>query len=117
MDTLLVCLCTCPDFGTADAIAQALIEERLAACVNLLPGATSIYRWEGRIERSDEVQMLIKTTLSRLEALQTRLCALHPYDVPELIVLEAVGGLPAYLHWVSVQTAAMDPATSPRVPD
>jgi periplasmic divalent cation tolerance protein len=119
---VLVCLCTCPDRGSADAIAEALVAERLAACVNLLPGMTSVYRWEGRIERTEEVQLLIKTTSARLQALQARLGALHPYDVPELIVLEAVGGLPAYLHWVAAETAA-DPTAAdahpapPRAPD
>lgn len=119
---VLVCLCTCPDRDCADAIAETLVAERLAACVNVSPGTTSIYRWDGRIERGDEVQLLIKTVPARLAALQARLCALHPYEVPELIVLEAVGGLPAYLHWVAAQTSAdptsMDESTAtPRVPD
>jgi periplasmic divalent cation tolerance protein len=114
---VLVCLCTCPDRDSAEAIARTLVAERLAACVNLLPGATSIYRWEGRIEEATEVQLLIKTTLARLPALQARLCALHPYDVPELIALETVGGLPAYLHWVADQTSADEPPTPPRDPD
>jgi periplasmic divalent cation tolerance protein len=119
---ILVCLCSCPDRGSADAIAETLVSERLAACVNLLPGMSSVYRWEGRIERGEEVQLLIKTTPARLEALQARLCTLHPYDVPELIALEAVGGLSAYLHWVAAETTA-DPTAAdarpapPRAPD
>lgn len=107
-----LCLCTCPDRAGAEAIAQALVEERLAACVNLLPGVTSIYRWDGRIERAEEIQLLIKTSAARLPALAERLRALHPYDVPELIALEAVGGLSEYLNWVAAETAA-----DPRVPD
>lgn len=107
-----LCLCTCPDRAGAEAIAQALVEERLAACVNLLSGVTSIYRWEGRIERAEEVQLLIKTTAPRLPALTERLRALHPYDLPELIALEAVGGLSEYLNWIAAETAA-----EPRVPD
>jgi periplasmic divalent cation tolerance protein len=104
--TVHVCLCTCPDRASAEAIAQTLVEERLAACVNLLPGVVSIYRWEDRIERAEEIQMLIKTTAARLPALSERLRALHPCDVPELIALEAVGGLPEYLNWVAAETAA-----------
>jgi periplasmic divalent cation tolerance protein len=107
-----LCLCTCPDRAGAEAIAQALVEERLAACVNLLPGVTSIYRWDGGVERAEEIQLLIKTTAARLPALAERLRALHPYDVPELIALEAVGGFREYLNWVAAETAA-----DPRVPD
>jgi periplasmic divalent cation tolerance protein len=111
-EAVRLCLCTCPDRAGAEAIALALVGERLAACVNLLPGTTSVYRWEGRIERAEEVQLLIKTTAARLPALGERLRALHPYDLPELIALEAVGGLPEYLNWVTAETAA-----EPRVPD
>jgi periplasmic divalent cation tolerance protein len=111
-EAVRLCLCTCPDRPGAEAIAQALVEERLAACVNLLPGVTSIYRWDGGVERAEEIQLLIKTTAARLPALAERLRALHPYDVPELIALEAVGGLSEYLNWVAAETAA-----DPRVPD
>lgn len=105
-EAVRLCLCTCPDRASAEAIAQALVAERFAACVNLLPGVTSVYRWEGRIERADEIQLLIKTTAARLPALAERLRALHPYDMPELIALEAVGGALDYLHWVAAETAA-----------
>jgi periplasmic divalent cation tolerance protein len=111
-EAVRLCLCTCPDRPGAEAIAQALVEERLAACVNLLPGVTSIYRWDGGVERAEEVQLLIKTTAARLPALAERLRALHPYDVPELIALEAVGGLSEYLNWIAAETAA-----DPRVTD
>ncbi len=107
-DRLLLCLCACPDSGTAQAIARALVEESLAACVSALPGATSIYRWEGRIEQAEEVLLLIKTRAERLPALIARVRALHPYAVPELIAFEAVGGLPDYLHWVADTTRAPD---------
>lgn len=102
--SVLLCFCACPDADTARRIATALVSERLAACVNLLPGMRSIYRWEGRIEDAEEVQLQIKTTRTRLEALQRRLTALHPYAVPELIAVEAVGGLPAYLDWVATES-------------
>ena len=85
----------------ADRLADALVGERLAACVTLLPGAQSVYRWEGRVERAEEVQLLVKTTRARFPALRERLVELHPYDVPELLALEAVDGLPAYLDWVT----------------
>lgn len=100
----LLCLCTCPDADTARAIADRLVEERLCACVNLLPGAQSIYRWQGAVERAQEVLMLIKTTQTRYAALEQRLAALHPYSVPEIIALPIHAGLPAYLQWLDEQT-------------
>lgn len=107
-DPLLLCFCACPDRDTALRIAHALVEERLAACASLLPGTTSIYRWEGRIEQAEETQLLIKTRRDRLPALSDRLRALHPYSLPELIAFEAVGGLPDYLHWVAEETRDPD---------
>ena len=107
-DPLLLCFCACPDRDTALRIAQTLVEERLAACASLLPGATSVYRWEGRIEQAKETLLLIKTRRERLPALSGRLRGLHPYSVPELIAFEAVGGLPDYLHWVAEETRVPD---------
>lgn len=101
---VLLCLCTCPDAETAGRIAHALVEARLAACVGCAPGLVSVYRWEGRVERAEEVQLVIKTTRARFAALQARLLELHPYRVPELIALDVVGGLPAYLRWVVDET-------------
>jgi periplasmic divalent cation tolerance protein len=98
--TALLCLSTCPDTDTAQRIADALVEERLAACVNLLPGVRSTYRWQGQVERAEEVLLLAKTTRERLPDLQARLVALHPYELPELIAVEAAG-LPAYLQWIA----------------
>lgn len=100
MDVLL-CLTTCPDRASAEAIATALVEERLAACVNLVPGLRSIYRWQGAIEQADEHQLLIKTTRTAYPSMQARLAALHPYELPELLAVEAADGLPAYLQWVA----------------
>lgn len=102
--SVLVCLCTCPDPDTAARIADTLVAERLAACVNLLPGLRSVYRWQGQVEHADEMLLLIKTTADRLQALQQRILALHPYELPEVIAVEAAGGLPAYLDWVAQQT-------------
>lgn len=102
--SVLICYCTCPDAASADALALALVEERLAACVNCLPGLRSVYRWQGSVEQAEEVLLLIKTTTERLPALTARLRALHPYELPELVAVEAAGGLPDYLAWVVEQT-------------
>lgn len=101
---VLVCYCTCPDPATADRIANTLVAEHLAACVNVLPGVRSVYRWQGAVEHADEVLLVIKTAADRLEALTARITSLHPAELPELIAVEAVGGLPAYLSWVANQT-------------
>jgi periplasmic divalent cation tolerance protein len=101
--TALLCLTTCPDFDTAQRIADALVEERLAACVNFLPGVHSTYRWKGKVEHAGEVLLLIKTTRVRLPAVQERIVALHPYELPEVLSVEA-GGLPAYLQWIAQET-------------
>lgn len=102
---VLICLTTCPDADSAGRIARALVEEHLAACVNILPGLRSLYRWQGRIEDSAEVLLLIKTRAERYPALEARLCELHPYELPELLAVEADKGLPAYLQWVADATA------------
>ena len=97
----LVCLCACPDAAVAGRIARTLVEERLVACANVLPGMRSVYRWQGAIEEADEVLLLLKTTRGALSALQARVLALHPYELPELFAVEAAGGLPAYLGWIA----------------
>jgi periplasmic divalent cation tolerance protein len=99
--TVLVCFCTCPDSDSAQRIADALVEERLAACVNVLPGVRSVYRWKGAIECNDEVLLLVKTVAAQLDALCARITALHPHELPEEIAVEASGGLGAYLDWVA----------------
>lgn len=106
----LLCLATAPDRAVAERIARALVEERLAACVNLLPGITSVYRWQGSVETGGEVLLLAKTVPARLQALTARVAELHPYEVPEVIALEVSGGLPAYLQWIAGETAGGTPA-------
>jgi periplasmic divalent cation tolerance protein len=96
--------CTCPDEATAQGIAETLVQERLAACANLLPGITSIYRWDGRIQRDPEVLVLIKTTVEHVERLTARLRALHPYEIPEIIAVPITEGLPDYLSWLTTCT-------------
>jgi periplasmic divalent cation tolerance protein len=100
-------LTTLPADADAGAFARALVEDRLAACVNQLPVMESVFRWEGRIDRDSERQMLIKTSRARVPALWERVRALHPYEVPEFIVLPIVDGNAAYLKWVGDSTSAM----------
>lgn len=102
--SVLVAHCSCPDAETAARIARQLVEERLAACVQAIPGVTSTYRWQGELHSDAEVLLLIKTTRARFDALKARLPDLHPYDLPELIAVEAVDGLDAYLGWVEAET-------------
>lgn len=105
---VLLSFTTCPDTETATRIADALVGERLAACVNVLPSVRSIYRWEGRLEHSDEVLLLAKTTAAHATRLQQRIVELHPYELPEVLLVESSGGLPAYLDWVAAETASAD---------
>lgn len=97
-------LSTCPDADTAQRLARILVKERLAACVSLLPGAVSTYRWQGRMEQATEVQLLAKTPADRRDALMARLAELHPYELPEILAVETAAGLPAYLDWVTAET-------------
>ena len=104
----LLILSTCPDSDTASALGETLVGEGLAACVSLVPGLTSIYRWEGAVQRDSEVLLLIKTSGGRFDALSRRLRELHPYDVPEIIAVPIVAGLPDYLTWVTACTPSND---------
>lgn len=101
-DALLV-LCTCPDSASARHIASVLVEERLAACVNCVPGLTSVYRWKGEVHQDQETLLLIKTRRVRFEAMRGRLVALHPYDVPEVIALDVTEGHRPYLEWLHTE--------------
>ncbi|WP_374244638.1 divalent-cation tolerance protein CutA [Zoogloea sp.] len=107
-ETLLV-LTNLPDADSARQIARQLVEQRLAACVNILPACTSVYRWNDAIESAAEVPLLIKTTLARYPALQAALTELHPYELPEIIAVPLHEGLPAYLAWVDTETAEPHP--------
>jgi len=104
-------LSTFPSPEKAAEIARLLVDERLCACVNLVPGVRSVYRWEGAVTEDTETLALIKTTASRYDALARRLVALHPYDVPELIALPLVGGHAPYLAWLLASSAPADQAT------
>lgn len=100
MTDAMVVLCACPNHQDALQIGSALVQERLAACVNLLPAIQSIYRWKGELEQSDEFLLLIKTTGPRFEALRDRLKALHPYETPEIVALPVADASGDYLAWI-----------------
>jgi periplasmic divalent cation tolerance protein len=97
-------LCTAPDTASAERIATALVAEKLAACVNLVPGLTSVFRWEGKVQREPEVLMIIKAPRAGFEAICARVKALHPYTVPELIALPIDASTPDYLAWLTEST-------------
>ena len=103
MEILLV-LTNCPDEEAANTIALAIVEARLAACVNILPRVQSIYRWQGRIESATEIPLLIKSTAASYPALEQAIRTLHPYEIPEIVALPITAGLPAYLNWVAEET-------------
>ena len=89
----------------AAAVARTLLGEQLVACVSILPLMQSHYRWQGAIESAPEHQLLMKTTMACVEQLRERLATLHPYEVPEFLVIEASGGSEAYLEWLRLETA------------
>ena len=96
---------TWPDVETARTAARTLVEEKLAACGNIVPGVESVYRWEGKVETSAEVLVIFKTTAGSYAALEARVRALHPYEVPEVLGVRVTDGLPAYLRWVEENCA------------
>jgi periplasmic divalent cation tolerance protein len=96
---------TLPDAERATALARTLVGEALAACVNVVPGVRSIYRWEGRIQEDDEVLCLIKTRPALFDRVRRRILELHPYEVPEILAFGVDDGSPAYLDWLRAATA------------
>lgn len=98
-----VILVACPDEPTATSIARALVEEGLAACVNVLGEVRSVYRWRGSVEEAQERLLVIKARADRLDALAARIVALHPYEVPELLALPVARGLGTYLEWLRAE--------------
>ena len=101
MDTrLLVAFSTFANAETARNVARTLVEERLAACANIVPQIESIYHWQGKLETSAEVFVIFKTTRDRYPAFEQRLRALHSYDVPEIVAIDIAAGLSAYLNWI-----------------
>jgi periplasmic divalent cation tolerance protein len=104
MQDALVVLVTAPSPDQAAEIARALVEERLAACGNVVPAIRSIYRWEGKVHEDAEALLVLKTTRGRFEALRDRVLALHPYDVPEVIALPVEAGSADYLAWIAAES-------------
>ena len=100
-----VILNTCPDLETAEAIANTLVDEELAACVNIIPGVRSVYLWEGQRTTSQEHLLLIKAMASDYEVIEKTILELHPYELPEIIAVSISAGLPEYLDWLGVEDA------------
>lgn len=100
LEAPLVVLMTGPDIDKVRAIARALVEERLAACCNIVSGVESIYRWEGALETATEVLAIIKTNNAKFPDLERRVRELHPYDVPEIVAMSVIAGSENYLRWV-----------------
>jgi periplasmic divalent cation tolerance protein len=109
MTNIVLVLTTVPAGDPGNAIAAALLEARLAACVNIGPPMTSVYWWRGTLTRDTEQQLVIKTTVDRVSAVKARLMALHSYEVPEIIVIPVVDGSEAYFDWVRSATASPPP--------
>lgn len=97
---------TAPDAAQGQAIAEALVRERLAACVNLISGVESVYRWEGQVQKDAEVLLVVKTRQDRCKALEERVLELHPYDVPEVLAIPVTSGSAPYLNWVAEESRA-----------
>ena len=100
----VIVLTTLPGDADGRAFGRLLVEERLAACVNLLPQMESVYRWEGRVEQDSERQVIVKTARERVPALWERIRELHPYETPEFVVLSIVDGSDSYLRWIGEST-------------
>lgn len=99
----LLVLATCPE-EVAEEIAKTLVEDRHAACVNILPGVQSVYRWNGELQRDSERLLLAKTVKESYRGLEETIQRLHPYELPEIIAVPIVAGLSDYLHWATLQT-------------
>ena len=101
---LIVVLCTVPDGPTAEKLAKGLVDERLAACVNAIPGVKSFYRWQGELEVDEEIQLVIKTRRGRFDELAAWIKANHPYEVPEIVAIPAAEVSQEYLTWAIKQS-------------
>lgn len=104
MNDCIVVLCNCPDEINAMLIAETLVAERLAACVNRIPGIASTYRWKGKVQHDTENLLVVKTTRERFEALRARILTLHPYELPEIIAVDIASGHAPCLEWIAAQT-------------
>ena len=102
-DGAIIVLCSCPNQEIAEQIASSLVEQHLAACVNIIPGVQSVYRWQGKIERDDELLLVSKTTASKFDQISTYIAELHPYELPEVIAVSIERGISEYLQWIEEQ--------------
>src|SRR5262245_30747341 len=116
MTDLLLVLTTAPQ-NEAEQLARTLVDERLAACVNVHAPMTSVYRWKGSVETDAEQQLVIKTTRDRLDAVVSTIMALHSYELPELLVVPVATGSERYIEWVKRETGPQDPSATPPEPD
>ena len=108
MDEIIFVLTNLPDRDSAQRMAQALIENRTAACVNILAECSSIYRWQGKVETANEVPLLIKTTRAAYSRLEAAIRRHHPYELPEIVAVPLSIGFPGYLQWVAQETKASE---------
>ncbi|MGE3509849.1 MAG: divalent-cation tolerance protein CutA [Vicinamibacterales bacterium] len=115
MTELVIVLTTVPDVDMGERLARTLVEERLAACVNVSAAMVSVYRWRGAVARDEERQLVIKTTRARVDALRRRVRELHSYELPEWLVCPVLDGSAEYLNWVrqETETPAHEPVTGP----
>ena len=104
-DDILLVLTNLPDRAAALTLANALIETKAAACVNVLAACTSVYHWQGKVENADEIPLLIKTTAAGYPTLEDTIRRLHPYELPEIIAVPLAQGLPGYLQWVATEVS------------
>lgn len=101
----LILLCTCPNEDVAQEIAATLVNDGAAACVNIIPGLTSVYQWKGEVQTATELQLIVKTTAEAYRRAEETIQRLHPYELPEIIAVPVVKGLGDYLHWMTLQTS------------
>ena len=99
-DYFQLIVCTCPDEATAQLIAEQLVDKHQAACVSILPGVTSVYRWQGAVESTQEHMLFVKTTTEHYNKLEATILELHPYELPEIIAVPIADGLAGYLSWI-----------------
>jgi periplasmic divalent cation tolerance protein len=104
MPQTLLIITNCPNEEIANTIALAVIETKLAVCVNIMPRVQSLYHWQGKVESTTEIPLFIKSTTANYAALENTIRERHPYKVPEIIALPVTHGLPAYLNWVAAET-------------
>jgi periplasmic divalent cation tolerance protein len=104
MSTPLMVITNLPNMAAAEAMAMAIVEREAGACVNIVPSVTSVYRWEGKIEKAQEVMLIVKTQYALYTQLEQLILSLHPYELPEIIGVPISAGLPAYLQWIAQQT-------------